>query len=121
MKRYLVPLVLAPFCSPSPALSAQELSVLDPKATRWITQEITGDAAYEHIRFMTQFHRSGAGSDALWRVAEYYAERAKAFGLTDVQLIKQTSDERPWNAKFAVMSAFSSRLFLSSAVHLFAK
>ena len=32
---------------------AQELSVLDAPTTRWITQEVSGDAAYVHIRFMT--------------------------------------------------------------------
>jgi hypothetical protein len=80
---------------------AQELMLLDPDYTQLISQEVSGDAAYESIRFMTQFHRPRGGSDGLWRVAEYVAQRAEAFGLSDVQIIKQASRSRPWNASFA--------------------
>jgi hypothetical protein len=81
--------------------SAQDLSILDPQHTQLISQEISGDAAYGHVRFMTQFHRPRGGSDGLWSVAEYVAEKATEFGLSDVQLIKQASRTRPWNASFA--------------------
>src|SRR5262245_20124302 len=81
---------------------AQELSVLDPKETRWITQEVSGDAAYEHVRFMTTtYHRPSGGSDGLMKVARYYEAKAREFGLADVKLIKQAFDERPWNGRFA--------------------
>ncbi|MBE0592606.1 MAG: hypothetical protein IH616_09435, partial [Gemmatimonadales bacterium] len=80
---------------------AQVLPVLDAERTQLITQETSGDAAYEHIRYMTQFHRPDGGSDGLWAVAEYVADKARAFGLSDVQLIKQPFSERPWNASFA--------------------
>ncbi len=80
---------------------AQELPILDPAVARYILQEVSGDAAYEHVRFMTQFHRPGGGADGLWRVAEYYETKARALGLTDVRLIKQADDRRPWNATFA--------------------
>jgi hypothetical protein len=82
-------------------IDAQELPVLDPARTNLILQEVSGDAAYEHIRFMTQFHRPGGGSNGLWEVAEYVAEKAEAFGLRDVQIIKQPATSRPWNAEFA--------------------
>jgi hypothetical protein len=83
------------------ASRAQDLSVLDAERTQLITQEISGDAAYEHIRFMTHYHRPRGGADGLWAVAEYVAEQARAFGLSDVQLIKQPARSRPWNASFA--------------------
>ena len=82
------------------ALYAQDLPVLNRELTRQITQEISGDAAYEHIRFQTQFHRPRGGSDGFWKVAEYMEQTARQFGLTDVQLIKQASTSRPWNARF---------------------
>ncbi len=82
------------------ALYAQDLPVLNRELTRQITQEISGDAAYEHIRFQTQFHRPRGGSDGLWKVAEYMEQTARQYGLTDVQLIKQASTSRPWNARF---------------------
>jgi hypothetical protein len=87
--------------APAKGVFAQQLSVLDPMHTQLILQEISGDAAYEHIRYMTQFHRPSGGADGLWAVAEYYEEKAREFGLVDVSLIKQTYRGRPWNAKFA--------------------
>ncbi|MFQ6045609.1 MAG: M28 family peptidase [Gemmatimonadales bacterium] len=85
----------------APAVHAQDLSLLDAEHTRLILQEVSGDAAYEHIRFMTHFHRPRGGSDNLWRVAQYYEEKAREYGLSDVRLIKQASTTLPWNAKFA--------------------
>ncbi|MDH3459305.1 MAG: hypothetical protein OER90_20880, partial [Gemmatimonadota bacterium] len=52
-----------------PAAPAQELPVLPADRTQLITQEVSGDAAYEHIRYMTQFHRPRGGADGLWSVA----------------------------------------------------
>jgi len=83
------------------SLPAQELTLLPPDRTRLITQEVSGDAAYEHIRYMTQYHRPDGGSDGLWAVAEYVAAKARAMGLRDVRLVKQAFYERPWNASFA--------------------
>jgi len=103
---------------------AQELSVLDAPTTRWITQEVSGDAAYVHIRYMTTtFHRPRGGSDGLMKVARYFEEQARAVGLDDVKLILQPDDTRPWNAKFAdlwLMTPEPERLAstLQTAVHL---
>ncbi len=88
-------------CLMTRGAQAQDLSLLDPAQTQLISQEISGDAAYGHIRFMTQFHRPRGGSDGLWTVAEYVAAKATEFGLSDVQLIKQASTTIPWNATFA--------------------
>ncbi len=115
---------LAALASATGSASAQELSVLEPATTRWITQEVSGDAAYEHVRFMTTtVHRPRGGSDGLMRVAKYYEERAQAIGLEDVQLILQADTTRPWNAKFAdlwLMTPEPERLAstLQTAVHL---
>jgi hypothetical protein len=80
---------------------AQELSVLPPAETRWITQEVSGDAAFEHVRHMTQFHRPRGGHDGVLTVARYFEERARALGLADVRLILQPAEGRPWNARSA--------------------
>ena len=95
----LLPCAFAPLAGRS---AAQELSVLDASLTRWITQEVSGDAAYEHVRFMTTtYHRPNGGSDGLMKVAQYYESKARELGLADVQLIRQAYDERPWNGRFA--------------------
>ena len=81
---------------------AQDLSILPEQQVRLISEEISGDAAYAHIRHNTQFHRPRGGSDGLWKVAQYYEEKAREYGLTDVKLIKQAfGTTRPWNAKGA--------------------
>jgi hypothetical protein len=82
-------------------LAAQEIPFLPAEQARLISQEISGDAAYEHIRHNTRFHRPRGGSDGLWEVAEYYATKAREAGLTDVRVIKQAYSIPPWNARFA--------------------
>src|SRR5688500_835878 len=83
-------------------LSAQELSILPEQQIRLISEEISGDAAYAHVRHNSQFHRPRGGSDGLWKVAQYYEEKAREYGLADVKLIKQAyGTTRPWNARVA--------------------
>ena len=83
-------------------LNAQDLSILPESQVRLISEEISGDAAFAHIRHNSQFHRPRGGSDGLWKVAQYYEEKAREYGLTDVKLIKQAyGTTRPWNAKLA--------------------
>ena len=85
------------------ALGAQTLPIVNPEHLQLISQEISGDAAYEHIRVMTHLHRTTGGGDGLWQAAVYHEEKANEFGLENVQLIKQayTRGSRPWNARFA--------------------
>ena len=40
-------------------LSAQPVPFLSEEEYDWLSNEISGDAAYEHIRHFTQFHRGG--------------------------------------------------------------
>jgi len=82
-------------------LHAQSLTVLPMDQVRLISEEISGDAAYEHIRHNTQFHRPRGGADGLFEVARYYEEKAREYGLDDVQLIKQAYWIPPWNARSA--------------------
>ncbi len=106
-----------------PRAAAQELPVLEPQYTQLITQEVSGDAAYEHVRHNTHFHRPRGGSDGLWAVAEYYESKAREYGLVDVKLIKQASTSPPWNARFADLWIVGSQpervaSTLQSALHL---
>jgi len=121
----LRPTVLASLLclSAAGATAAQDLPVLDRGIARYILQEVSGDAAYEHIRHMTQFHRPGGGADGLWKVAQYYEAKARELGLQNVRLIKQADDSRPWNATFAdlrIVEPAPERIAstLQSALHL---
>lgn len=75
-----------------------DIPFLSPEEMNIIHQEISGDAAYEHIRHNTQFHRPRGGADGLMEVAEYYENKAEKYGLEDVQLKKQDYGIPPWNA-----------------------
>ena len=82
------------------AASAQRLDLLPEPIIRQISEEISGDAAFAHVRHNSQFHRPRGGSDGLWKVAQYYEEKAREYGLADVRIIKQAyGTTRPWNAK----------------------
>jgi hypothetical protein len=94
-------LPLSAMAIPADRLAAQGLGFLAADQVRAIENEISGSAAYEHIRFMTQFHRPRGGADGLWQVAEYAAARAREAGLSDVHVIRQSYQTRPWNARFA--------------------
>ena len=99
MRRFLIVALSVSVAAPS---GAQHLNILPDDQVRLISAEISGDAAYAHIRHNSQFHRPRGGSDGLWKVAQYYEEKAREYGLTDVKLIKQAyGTTRPWNAKFA--------------------
>jgi hypothetical protein len=104
-------------------LNAQSLPLLDPTHAALIKQEVSGDAAYEHIRHNTQFHRPRGGSDGLWQVAQYYEQKAREFGLVDVRLIRQAYTTPPWNARSAelwITGAAPERIasYLQTPLHL---
>src|SRR5213594_3301973 len=89
------------FLTASAACQGQDLPFLTEAHYRYLVGEISGDASYEHIRFMTQFHRPIVGSPGLMKVAEYCEAKARESKLEDVKLIRQKSDTVPWQAKSA--------------------
>ncbi len=81
--------------------SAQTLPFFTEQQYKYLVGEISGDAAYEHLRFTTQFHKPDGGTPGLMEVAKYVEAKAKEYGLQDVKLIKQASDSPAWEAKRA--------------------
>lgn len=76
--------------------AAQQYPLLDSVRTNLITAEISGDAAFDHIRALSQYHRP-QGSDTLYLAAQYVERMARAFGLDSVALIMQPSKRATWN------------------------
>ena len=66
---------------------------------RAIVNEISGDIAYEHIRWFTHYHRPMGGSEGFEAVAKYVAEKAREYGLEDVRYIPLTYSSHSWTAK----------------------
>ena len=75
---------------------AQQYPLLDSLQTNLITAEISGDAAFDHIRALSPYHRP-QGSDTLYLAAQYVERMARAFGLDSVALIMQPSKRLTWN------------------------
>ena len=76
---------------PVPFLSEEEYD--------WLSNEISGDAAYEHIRYFSHFHRA-VGTPGLMEVAKYVERKAREYGLKEVRLIKQDSTRLGWECRY---------------------
>lgn len=96
MKRWLLAGVAA--CG---VAAGQHWKYLTPDESAWLAGEISGDAAYEHIRHNTQFHRPRGGAEGLMEVARYYEQKAREYGLSEVRLIRQKAANRAWNSRSA--------------------
>lgn len=83
------------------AVPAQTLPFFTEQQYKYLVGEISGDAAYEHLRFTTQFHKPDGGTPGLMEVAKYVEAKAKEYGLADVKLIKQAHTSPVWEAKRA--------------------
>jgi hypothetical protein len=85
-----------------PLLSAAEVSALD--------QELSGETAKRNLEGIVRFHRV-RGSRGFHDATELVAERARAYGLSDVQILEFPADGKifygtqrsrpPWDADFA--------------------
>src|SRR5438552_14015982 len=89
---------------------AQKPPLLPEKDVAALAQELSGETAKRNLEGLTRFHRQ-RGSQGFHAAAELIAERASAYGLSDVQILQFPSDGRifygtqrsrpPWDAEFA--------------------
>ena len=77
--------------------AAQSTPFLSDDEIRMLINEISGDRAYEHIRWLTHWHRD-SGSEGFFKAAEYIMQAAKEAGLQDVQMIMQPLDRPAYKA-----------------------
>lgn len=85
-------------------LAAQEPPFVSRAEYLLLANAISGDAAYEHLRFTTQFHKPRGGAEGLMAIARYVEARAREYGLDEVRLIRQDADGGAWNARAADLS-----------------
>ena len=76
----LLPFVRLARAQTTPFLSDEEL--------RMLSNEISGDRAFEHIRWLTHWHRD-SGMEGYFKAAEYVMSAAKEVGLEDVRFVEQ--------------------------------
>jgi aminopeptidase YwaD len=99
--------LLCPIAFPS---AAQKPPLLPEKDVAALAQELSGEIAKRNLEGITRFHRQ-RGSQGFHSAAEIILERARAYGLTDAQILQFPADgntyygtqrsRRPWDAEFA--------------------
>jgi hypothetical protein len=72
----------------APLARAQTTPFLSDEEIRMLSNEISGDRAFEHIRWLTHWHRD-SGMEGYFKAAEYIVKAAKEAGLEDVRFIEQ--------------------------------
>src|SRR5947209_7915636 len=107
--RHGLPFTLIFFLAPVWA-SAQKPPLLPEKDVAVLAQELSGETAKRNLEGITRFHRQ-RGSQGFHSAAELVAERARAYGLSDVAILQFPSDGKifygtqrsrpPWDAEFA--------------------
>ncbi|MBZ0112713.1 MAG: M28 family peptidase [Thermoanaerobaculia bacterium] len=84
----LVALAISCFMAPAQAQSSPFVS---EQRFDDLVQATSGDRAFDDVRHLTQYHRTG-GSRDFFAATEWIRDRAKAAGLEDVRLIRQAWD-----------------------------
>ena len=79
---------------------AQTTPFLSDAEIRMLQNEISGDRAFQHIRWLTHWHRD-SGMEGYFKAAEYVIQAAKDAGLQEVQFIEQKLDGRNYTARAA--------------------
>lgn len=77
---------------------AQTTPFLTDRQIQLLSNEISGDRSYEHIRWLTHWHRD-SGMEGYFKAAEYMVGAAKEVGLTDVKFVDQVMDDPNYTAR----------------------
>src|SRR5579863_8887945 len=102
-----IPLVTVLLCAISVPACAQAPPLLPEKDVSALANELSGEIAKRNLEGITRFHRQ-RGSQGFHSAAEIIAERARAYGLSDVQVLQFPADGKiyygtqrsrpPWDA-----------------------
>jgi aminopeptidase YwaD len=92
------------------AANAQKPPLLPEKDVNALAQELSGETAKRNLEGITRFHRQ-RGSQGFHSAAELVAERARAYGLSEVAILQFPADGKiyygtqrsrpPWDVEFA--------------------
>jgi hypothetical protein len=90
MRRRLLRAALACAVALAPLSNAgaQTTPFLTDDEIRMLANEISGDRSFEHIRWLSHWHRD-SGMEGYFKAAEYVAQAAKEAGLEDVRFVEQ--------------------------------
>lgn len=92
--------VILALCFTAQRASAQTTSFLTDEEIRLLSNEISGDRAFEHIRWLSHWHRD-SGMEGFFKAADYVMQTAKEAGLEDVKFVEQTFQGANYTARSA--------------------
>ena len=88
-------LILAPL---SRVCRAQTTPFLSDEEIRMLSNEISGDRAFEHIRWLSHWHRD-SGMEGYFKAADYVMKAAKDNGLEEVRFVEQPLEGPNYTAR----------------------
>jgi hypothetical protein len=81
-----------------PPMYAQNTPFLSDDEMRTLVNEISGDRAFEHVRWLSHWHRD-SGMEGFFKAADYVVQAAQEAGLEDVRFIEQPLNRRNYTAR----------------------
>jgi aminopeptidase YwaD len=118
-------LVIALLSAIAVSAFAQKPPLLSEKDVAALAQELSGEIAKRNLEGITRFHRQ-RGSQGFHSAAEIILERARAYGLTDAQILQFPADGKiyygtqrsrpPWDAEFAELWEMKQGVFFNKTV-----
>ena len=88
MIRKLLLALILPGLALTPLARAQTTPFLTDDEIRMLSNEISGDRAFEHIRWLSHWHRD-SGMEGYFKAADYVMSAAKEAGLDEVRFVEQ--------------------------------
>jgi hypothetical protein len=92
-----VNLVLSPLVN---VCRAQTTPFLSDEEIRMLSNEISGDRAFEHIRWLSHWHRD-SGMEGFFKARDYVMQAAREAGVDEVRFVEQPLDGPNYTARAA--------------------
>ncbi|HWP82813.1 MAG TPA: M28 family peptidase [Bacteroidota bacterium] len=76
---------------------SQTTPFIDPDFEKHLLNELSGDAAYDNLRWLAHWHRT-SGSNDYHEAALFIEKKAKDYGLEDVKIVRHKASNPGWSA-----------------------
>ena len=116
MRRSLTVVVLFAIVAMASPASAQRSALIPAAVQDALVNEISGDISFEHIRWFTHYHRPMGGGEGFEAVAKYVEQKARAYGLEGVRVIRQKSNTPSWSPRLGVPSCVVASSLITAVV-----
>jgi hypothetical protein len=94
MKTAVLALACAVVCLVPTNVRSQGTPVVPEDVWQALANELSGDIAFDHLRYLTLYHSPNAGSEGFQLSAEWVARKAGELGLVDVKMLSLSKPTR---------------------------